>query len=135
MLHNVLLKAAVDGQGIEAVCQDLSGPPASNTVRVQLNQVLNVKDLKQHEQWMNEALTVWLPPALYPRRLELALDMHDEPSYEKSSAFEGYVCRAQELHHQLYLWRRVDGVPGPVSAPPPRQKWSASVEMVGVCPD
>jgi DDE family transposase len=93
MLHNVLLKAAADGQSIEAVCQDLSGLAASNTVRVELNKVLNVKDLKQHEQRMNEALTEWVPPALYLRRLELALDMHDEPFYGKSDAFEGYVCR------------------------------------------
>jgi hypothetical protein len=93
MLQNVLLKAAADGLSIEAVCQELSGLAASNTVRVQLNNVLNVKDLKRHEQAMNEALTEWLPPALYPRRLELALDTHDEPFYGKSDAFEGYVCR------------------------------------------
>jgi hypothetical protein len=93
MLHNILLKAAADGLSIDAVCQELSGLAAANTVRVQLNKALNVKDLKQHEQQMNEALTEWLPPALYPRRLELALDMHDEPFYGKSSAFEEYVCR------------------------------------------
>jgi putative transposase len=93
MLHNVLLKAAADGLSIDAVCQELSGLAAANTVRVQLNQVLNVKELKQHEQQMNEALTEWLPSALYPRRLELALDMHDEPYYGKSDALEGYVCR------------------------------------------
>jgi len=62
-------------------------------VRVQLNKLLNVKALKQHEQQMNEALTEWLPPTLYSRRLELALDIHDEPFYGKSAAFEGYVCR------------------------------------------
>jgi hypothetical protein len=93
MLCNVLLKAAADGQSIEAVCQDLSELAAANTVRVHLNQVLNVKELKRHEQQMNGALTDWLPPALYPHRLELALDMHDEPFYGKSTAFEGYVCR------------------------------------------
>ncbi len=93
MLHNVLLKAAADGLSIDAVCQELSGLAAANTVRVQLNQVLNVKELKQHEQQMNAALTEWLPSALYPRRLELALDMHDEPYYGKSEALEGYVCR------------------------------------------
>src|SRR5215470_13625870 len=42
---------------------------------------------------MNEALAEWLPPALFARRLELAMDTHDEPFYGKSSAFEGYVCR------------------------------------------
>jgi putative transposase len=93
MLCNVLLKAAADGQSIEAVCQDLSGLAASNTVRVELNKALDVKALKQHEPQMNEALTEWLPAALYPRRLELALDLHDEPCYGKSAALEGYVCR------------------------------------------
>ena len=93
MLHNILLKAAADGLSIEAICQELSGLAASNTVRVQLNQVLNVKDLKQHEQGMNEALAEWLPSALYQRWLALAIDTHDEPFYGKSAAFEGYVCR------------------------------------------
>lgn len=93
MLQNVLLKAAAEGMSIEAVCQDLSGLAASNTVRVQLNKVLNVKDLKRHEQGMNDALAEWLPPVLFHRRLELAIDTHDEPFYGKSAAFEGYVCR------------------------------------------
>src|SRR5947208_834648 len=72
MLHNVLLKAAAEGMSIEAVCQDLSGLAASNTVRVQLSKVLNVKDLKRHEQAMNDALAEWPPPVLFHRRLELA---------------------------------------------------------------
>lgn len=93
MLHNVLLKAAAEGLSIEAVCQELSGLAASNTVRVQLNTVLDVKDLKDQERGMNEALAEWLPPALMHERLELALDTHDEPFYGKSSAFEGYVSR------------------------------------------
>lgn len=93
MLYNVLLKAASEAMSIEAVCGEFSGLAASNTVRVQLNKVLNVKDLKRHEQGMNEALADWLPSALYRRVLELAIDTHDEPFYGKSSAFEGYVCR------------------------------------------
>jgi hypothetical protein len=93
MLYNILLKAAAEGISIEAVCQELSGLAASNTVRVQLNHVLKVKDLKQHEQEMNEALGEWLPSALHHRRLELAIDTHDEPFYGKSAAFEGFVCR------------------------------------------
>jgi putative transposase len=93
MLYNVLLKAAAEGMSIEAVCQELDGLAASNTLRVQLNKALNIKDLKRQEQGMNEALAEWLPPALFARRLELAMDTHDEPFYGNSSAFEGYVCR------------------------------------------
>src|SRR5258708_785374 len=93
MLRNVLLKAAAERMSIDAVCQELSGPAASNTLRVQLNKALTVKDLKRHEHGMNNALAEWLPPALYHRVLELAVDTHDEPFYGKSSAFEGYVCR------------------------------------------
>jgi hypothetical protein len=93
MLHNVLLKAAAEGMSIETVCQELSGLAASNTLRVQLNKALNVKDLKLHEQGVNDALAEWIPPTLYARRLELAMDTHDEPFYGKSPAFEGYVCR------------------------------------------
>ena len=93
MLHNVLLKAAAEGLSIEAVCGELSGLAASNTLRVQLNKALNVKDLKRHEQSMNDALADWMPSTLYQRVLELAVDAHDEPFYGKSSDFEGYVCR------------------------------------------
>jgi hypothetical protein len=35
MLHNVLLKAAAEGLSIDAVCAQLNGLAASNTVRVQ----------------------------------------------------------------------------------------------------
>src|SRR5712691_10911735 len=93
MLHHVLLKAAAEGMSIEGVCGELSGLAASNTVRVQLNKALKVKDLKRHEKNMNAALAEWLPPAVYERVLELAIDTHDEPFYGKSSTFEGYVCR------------------------------------------
>ena len=93
MLYNVLLKAAAEGISIEAVCRELSGLAASNTLRVQLNKALNIKDLKRQEQGMNEALAEWLPAALHHRLLELAIDTHDEPFYGDSSAFEGYVCR------------------------------------------
>jgi hypothetical protein len=93
MLHQVLLKAAAEGISIEAVCGELSGQAASNTLRVQLNKALKAKDLKQHEQGMNDALAEWIPASLYERRLELAVDTHDEPFYGKSAAFEGYVCR------------------------------------------
>src|SRR4051812_30226287 len=85
MLHNVLLKAAAEGISIEAVCGELSGLAASNTLRVQLNKALNVKDgncaegSTQLPQRMNNALVEWLPPALYQRILELAVDTHDEP--------------------------------------------------------
>ena len=89
MVENVLLKAAAERLSIEGVCQALSGLAASNTVRVQLNKVLNVKDLKQHEQDMNEALAEWLPPALSQRRIEVAIDTHDEPFYGTRAAFEG----------------------------------------------
>src|SRR5262245_54503757 len=93
MLYNVLLKAAAEGMSIDAVGQELDGLAASNTLRVQLNKALKVKDLKRQEHGMNEALAEWIPPALFQRRLELAMDTHDEPFYGTSSAFEGYVCR------------------------------------------
>src|SRR5262249_33146044 len=93
MLGNVLVKAAADGLSIDGVCGELSGLAASNTVRVQLNKALKVKDLKRHEREMNAALAEWVPPGLSQRVLALAIDTHDEPFYGKSSAFEGYVCR------------------------------------------
>ncbi len=95
MLRNVLLKAAAERMSIEGVCQELSGLAASNTVRVQLNKVLVVGDLKAHEQAMNAALAEWLPAGLAERRLDLAMDTHDEPFYGKHAAFDGYICRGR----------------------------------------
>ncbi len=89
MLYNGLLKAAAEGMSLEAVCQELDGLTASNTLRVPLNKALNVTDLKRHAQGRNEALAEWIPPTLFQRRLELARDTQDEPCYGNRSAFEG----------------------------------------------
>jgi len=57
MVLNVLLKAAIERQSIEAVCADMEDVVDSNTLREALNKALTVEELRQHEAEFNEA---WL---------------------------------------------------------------------------
>src|SRR5450631_2489472 len=52
----VLVKAAIEGQTIESVCDDLNIEVESNTVREHLNALLDVYDLRRHECEMNAGL-------------------------------------------------------------------------------
>src|SRR6266852_7158480 len=76
---NVLVKAAIERQTIESVCDDLTLEVSSNTVREHLNAVLDIYDLREHECEMNAGLAGNIPEALPRRGREMALDLHDEP--------------------------------------------------------
>src|SRR5260370_41667704 len=53
---NVLVKAAIERQTMESVCDDLALEVSSNTVRERLNTLLDVYDLREHECEMNAGL-------------------------------------------------------------------------------
>lgn len=78
---NVLVKAAIEGQTIESVCEDLALEVSSNTVRERLNALLDVYDLPEHECEMNAGLAANIPEPLPRRGRAMALDLHDEPFY------------------------------------------------------
>jgi hypothetical protein len=73
MTLNVLLKAAVDRSSLEAACADLEQVASSNRLREQLNQALDVADLRQHECELNAALASAIPPHLTCSGLESRL--------------------------------------------------------------
>jgi hypothetical protein len=79
MMLNVLLKAAVDRSSLEAACADLEQVASSNRLREQLNQALDVADLRQHECELNAALASAIPAHLTRNGLDIAIDWHDEP--------------------------------------------------------
>jgi putative transposase len=102
---NVLVKAAIEGQTIESVCNDLALQVGSNTVREHLNALLDVYDLRRHECEMNVGLASNIPEQLPRRGREMALDMHDEPFYGKTPVLRTYACRGEAKEGTTYFYR------------------------------
>ncbi len=116
MTLNVLLKAAADNSSLEAACAELDQVAASNTLREQLNNALDVADLRQHECELNAALASTIPTHLVRSGLDIAIDWHDEPFYGKTPELRTYVCRSQakqgttrffRIASAYLMWREV----------------------------
>jgi hypothetical protein len=105
MVLNVLLKAAIERQSIEAVCADMEDVVDSNTLREALNKVLMVEELHQHEAEFNEALADCVPREMPRCGLEMAIDLHDEPFYGKSEELRAYTVRGEAREGTTYFWR------------------------------
>ena len=95
MLYDVLMKAASENISIDAACRDLEQSASGNRIREVLNEQLSVAQLRAYEKQINEALASRLPPQLYSRRVEAAIDEHDEPFYGKTPELRAYTCRSK----------------------------------------
>lgn len=102
---NVLVKAAIEGQTIESVCEDATLAMESNAIREQLNRTLDVCDLTSHAVEVNAALRACLPVELPRRGLEMALDWHDEPFYGKTPELRLYAWRGAAKEGTTYFYR------------------------------
>lgn len=89
---DVLVKAAVTGQTIEATCKELDEMVAGETIRGYLNEQIRVDDLHRLEQQVNQALVAGLPRRLWKPKLEIAIDLHDEPFYGHSPELLALTC-------------------------------------------
>ena len=94
-LLNVLLDVATNRGTIESVCADLVGTPDPETIRTYFNAQLCVEDLPDLERGLNAALAAELPPRVWRRAQEVALDFHDRPYYGKTPQDEGLWVRGQ----------------------------------------
>jgi putative transposase len=94
-LLNVLLGVAADQGTIESVCADLVATPNPETIRQYLNEQLCVEELPQLETALNRALVAKLPPRLWRRGQDVAMDFHDRPYYGKSPQEAGLWIRSQ----------------------------------------
>lgn len=94
-LLNVLLAVAADQGTIESVCADLVATPNPETIRQYINEQLCVEELPQLEAALNRALVAKLPPRLWRRGQDVAMDFHDRPYYGKSPQEEGLWVRGQ----------------------------------------
>jgi len=107
MVYDVLLKAATENISIDAACRDLEQSVGGNTLRDTLNEHLKVKELRKHEERLNNALCVQLPRRLGKIRLEAAIDEHDEPCYGKSPALRDYTVRSRAKNGTTHFFRIV----------------------------
>jgi hypothetical protein len=93
MALTALVKAGLDNSSLHAVCDDLAEMADANTIREQMNAILDVGDLPQQEMEMNAALAAGLPSELPRAGMEVAIDFHDEPFYGKTEETRAYTCR------------------------------------------
>jgi hypothetical protein len=91
-VFDVLVKAAVSGQTIEAVCKDLDGMVDGETIRGYLNEQVRVDDMHRLEQQVNQALVAGLPRRIWKSKVEIAIDLHDEPFYGHSPELLALTC-------------------------------------------
>jgi hypothetical protein len=92
-VFDVLVKAAVTGQTIETACNDLDKVVDGETIRGYLNEQVRVDDLHSLEQQVNQALVPGLPRRIWKPKLEIAIDLHDEPFYGHSPELLALTCR------------------------------------------
>jgi len=92
MVYDVLVKAAVSQQTIEAACNDLAGMVDGETIRSYLNEQVRVDDMHRLEQQVNQALSAGLPRRIWKAKLEIAVDWHDEPFYGHSPELVALTC-------------------------------------------
>jgi putative transposase len=90
---DVLIKAAATQQTIECVCSDLDGVVTGETIRGYLNEQIRVDDLLDLEQHVNQVLVAKLPRHLWKTKLQIAIDLHDEPFYGHSPELLDFTCR------------------------------------------
>lgn len=102
---NVLVKAAIEGQTIESVCEDAQLEMDSDAIREQLNQALDISELRRHEVEVNAGLATCIPVELPRRGLEMALDWHDEPFYGKTPELRLYACRGAAKEGTTHFYR------------------------------
>ena len=105
MLYDVLMKAASEGISIDAACRDLEQSASGNTIREIVNQQLRPETLERHEDEINQALAARLPSQFSQRRVEAAIDEHDEPYYGKSAEVQAYTCGGRSKHGTTRFFR------------------------------
>ena len=90
---DVLIKAAATQQTIEYVCNDLDEMVSGETIRGYLNEQIEVDDLCDLERRVNQALVTGLPRRLRKSKLQIAIDLHDEPFYGHTPKLLAFTCR------------------------------------------
>ncbi len=101
---DMLLKAATEYGSVESSSQDLE-TVHGNTIRHHLNARFDVRELEAQEREQNAVLQATIPRELWGRRVEVAIDFHDEPSYSKTNEIQTYVSRGAARDGTTRFWR------------------------------
>jgi hypothetical protein len=105
MIYDVLMKAALEGISLDAVCRDMEHSASGNAIREVINQRLEATQVRQYEADVNDALSARLPRALHKRTVEVAFDEHDEPCYGKSAALLAFARRSRAVQGTTRFFR------------------------------
>lgn len=89
---DVLVLAAVRQETIESVCRDFAGLVDGETIRGYLNAQIQVDGLQELERRVNQALVAGIPRRLWKTKLQVAIDLHDEPFYGHSPELLAFTC-------------------------------------------
>lgn len=95
MIFDVLMKASAECSSLEATCADLEQVADSNTLREYINKALPVKELREQERQINQALAHGIPTRMVRKGIEAAIDFHDEPFYGKQESTRAVTCNGQ----------------------------------------
>ena len=95
MIFDVLMKASSECSSLEATCADLEQVADSNTLREYINKALPVKELREQERQINQALAHGIPTRMVRKGIEAAIDFHDEPFYGKQESTRAVTCNGQ----------------------------------------
>ena len=116
MILNVLIKASAENSSLEAASADLEESADSNTIREYLNEALPIKELREQERQVNEALASCTPEDVVRTAIEIAIDFHDEPFYGKQAGTRQVTCAGQakkgtthfvRIATAYIIWRQV----------------------------
>jgi putative transposase len=105
MIIDVLMKAASEGISLDAACRDLTGSATGNTIRTIINEQLSVAQLREYESKINAALRDRVPEQLFKKKLEAAMDEHDEPFYGKTPELKAYTVRSRARQGTTHFFR------------------------------
>jgi putative transposase len=90
---------------LESMCAELKTTVCAATVRGYLNRQLRVEELPQLEWSINQALVQHLPPAVWARHPDVAIDYHDQAYYGKSEQSTGLWVRAEAKNGTTRVYR------------------------------
>lgn len=104
-VSDMVIKASVTGRAIEGTCNSLEKAPSGMTVRTYLNEALPATKLLEIERKLRCQLHANLPRRLWKKKLDLAMDFHDEPFYGKDPTLRAYACRGEAQRGTTWFYR------------------------------
>ena len=100
-----LLGVAANQGTIEAVCADLVGTQDPQTIWDYINEQICVEELTQLETQVNKALVQHIPPRVWRRPQDIAMDFHDRPYYGKKPQENGLWVRGRAKNGATRFYR------------------------------